>query len=187
MRPGIRPLEVELLVMGDVGREVLEAVGGGIEEAFGGLLALSRTTGPLAIPEGSYDALRGQFNSSSVLDFLRTSYIPEADRVLAITHVDLFVPGLNFVFGQAECPGRFAIISVCRLRPEFYGAPPDEDLFLSRCVKEAVHELGHTMGLRHCGNRRCVMAFSSSIWDTDRKEASFCRRCFSKLLRLAGY
>jgi len=176
------PLGVELLVMGEVGQEVLRAISEGLLEAYEGLLRPLGARGPLEVPRGAYNGLRGQYNSSSILGFLKRTYLTEADKVLAITHVDLYVPRLNFVFGQAECPGKFAIISTHRLRPEFYGQPPNEALFLDRCVKEAVHELGHTLGLRHCPNRRCVMAFSNSIWDTDRKGRRPCRTCFLKLL-----
>ena len=180
-------LGVELLVMGEVGPEVLRAISEGLVEAYEGLLSPSEAEERLNVPEWAYNGLRKQYNSSLILGFLRRTYRARADKVLAITHVDLYVPRLNFVFGQAECPGRFAIISIHRLRPEFYGEPPNKALFLERCVKEAVHELGHTLGLRHCPNRRCVMAFSNSIWDTDRKGMKPCRTCFLKLLRALGF
>ncbi|MFQ6039016.1 MAG: archemetzincin, partial [Candidatus Aminicenantales bacterium] len=72
-----------------------------------------------------------------------------------------------------------------RLRQEFYRLPEDRTLFLARCVKEAVHELGHAFGLRHCPNPRCVMHFSNSLLDTDKKTASFCQRC-SRILKRLG-
>ncbi|MFQ6038426.1 MAG: hypothetical protein ACE5LV_07400 [Candidatus Aminicenantales bacterium] len=94
----------------------------------------------------------------------------------------MYVPQLNFVFGEAELEGHFDVISLIRLRQSFYGLPENRGLFLERAVKEAVHELGHTFGLRHCPDPRCVMHFSNSLLDTDRKEASFCTRC-RKLLK----
>ena len=179
-------LSVELLRIGRVGWPVLEAVSSGLEEAYEGLLELYVSDAVLPVPAHAFDKRRYQYCSSIILAFLRENYRPEGDKVLAITHVDLFVPRLNFVFGEAECPGRFAIISTCRLRPEFYGDPPNELLFLERCVKEAVHEIGHTLGLRHCSNPRCVMFFSNSIWDTDRKGARPCRRCMEEVRRIIG-
>ena len=181
------PLSVELLIMGEVGPEVLRAISEGLIEAYEGLLRPTEAKERLAVPEEAYNSLRRQYNSSLILAFLRRTYKTKADKVLAITHVDLYVPRLNFVFGQAECPGKFAIISTHRLRPEFYGEPSDRALFLERCVKEAVHEVGHTLGLRHCPDRRCVMAFSNSIWDTDRKGRRPCKMCFLKLLRSVGF
>ncbi len=178
------PVRVELLRMGRVGEEVLEAIREGLEEAYEGLVVAFPATVSLEVPAEAYDKSRYQFNSSVILGFLRRHYRPEGDKLLAITHVDIFVPRLNFVFGQAECPGRYAIISTCRLRPEFYGGPPHEELFLERCVKEAVHEIGHTLGLRHCPNRSCVMCFSNSIWDTDRKGTKPCPKCMEELKRM---
>ena len=69
------------------------------------------------------------------------------------------------------------MVSLRRLRPEHYGAPPDEKRLEERALKEAIHELGHTYGLGHCQDERCVMYFSNSLGDTDRKQALFCPLC----------
>jgi archaemetzincin len=90
------------------------------------------------------------------------------------------------VFGEAECPGKTAVISVHRLKPEFYERKPDEDLLLERTTKEAVHELGHTFGLQHCPNPFCVMYFSNSIFETDRKQSLFCNKCTTNLSNITS-
>ena len=138
----------------------------------------------MPIPSQAYNSTRGQFFSTQILEVL-TAYSKsiEADRILGVAGVDLYVPHLNFVFGEAQCPGRTAIISLYRLQPEFYGFSPNADLFLKRILKEAVHELGHTFGIGHCGRPECVMFFSNSISDTDRKSSSFCGTCKRTLER----
>lgn len=94
------------------------------------------------------------------------------DRVLAVTNVDLFERGLNFVFGHATIRDRFAVISVAR-----FGNDGREKL-LERSLKTAIHELGHTLGLHHDdANPQCVMHFSESLEDTDRKGLAFCTKC----------
>jgi len=104
------------------------------------------------------------------------------ERVVGIADVDLYVPRLSFVFGEADVGSGTAIISLCRLRQEYYGLAPDEALFLERATKEIVHELGHTFGLGHCPNDRCVMHFSNSLADTDLKNAQFCNRCRPRII-----
>ena len=108
--------------------------------------------------------------------------IRDRERVVGITDVDLYVPRLNFVFGEADIVSGTAIVSLCRLRQEYYGLAPDEALFLERATKEIVHEMGHTFGLGHCPNNKCVMHFSNSLADTDLKEAHFCNKCRPKII-----
>ena len=128
----------------------------------------------------AYNAERKQYLSSKLLAALGKAQKDE--RVVAITDVDLYVPRLNFVFGEADVSSETAIISLCRLRQEYYGLAPDEALFLERASKEIVHELGHTFGLGHCPNNKCVMHFSNSLADTDLKEAYFCNICRPRII-----
>ena len=129
----------------------------------------------------AYDPKRKQYLSSLLLAFLNSIGKEKEEKLLGIADVDLYAPWLNFVFGEADIASGVAIISLCRLRQEFYGLPPDETLFLERALKEMVHELGHTFGLRHCSNSQCVMHFSNCLADTDWKQATFCNRCRPKL------
>ena len=100
---------------------------------------------------------------------------------MAVVNLDLYTPGLNFVFGQALTGGKAALIALPRLRPEFNGLTRNKELYRHRAVEEAVHELGHTFDLSHCPNIRCVMHFSNSLADTDGKGKDFCEGCLDKL------
>ena len=124
------------------------------------------------------DAQRGQYYSSGILASLQA---PKAGHViLAITAADLYVPVLTFVFGEAQLGGPRAIVSTHRLTEEFYGQAGDESKLGLRLSKEALHELGHTQGLRHCDNWRCAMASSHAVERLDLKEAQYCRRCLDR-------
>jgi len=131
----------------------------------------------------AFSPKRGQFHSSEILKRLKAVIPDDCLRILFVLDEDLYVPELNFVFGEAELGGPAAIISLCRLKPEFYRMKPNPNLFRERALKEAVHELGHTFRLAHCANPSCVMFFSNSLLDTDRKTSDFCQACRRKLLR----
>jgi archaemetzincin len=132
-------------------------------------------------PEFAYDLKRRQYHSTKLLSELCEVDCATGDRVLGITSVDLFIPILTFVFGEAQLDGRVALMSAHRLRPQFYGLTADQTLFYSRCEKEAAHELGHTYGLRHCLNYECVMRVSNSVEQVDLKPADYCSACASIL------
>ena len=122
------------------------------------------------------DRMRNQHYSTAILQAMQPLVEPGA-RLLAVTSVDLYVPVLTFVFGEAQLTGSCAVVSLHRLREEFYGLPAREELMRERLVKEAVHELGHTFGLRHCDDWRCVMTSSHAVERLDVKGAEFCFLC----------
>lgn len=137
----------------------------------------------LSVPEETFNKTRQQYSSNSILSRIRNYAKKDItiDKILGIVDIDIFVPNLNFVFGEAEYPGKAALISLWRLKPEFYEQPSNNELLIERSTKEAVHELGHTLGLKHCSNPFCVMYFSNSIFETDRKQSLFCSKCHFKV------
>ncbi len=173
--------KIFLISVGDVQKTILNEISSGLQEVFRTIPA-SILSHNVSLPRNSFNSYRQQYNSSVILDYLQKLFsFPIQTKVLGVTNVDLYVPELNFVFGEALLGGNVAVISLKRLFPEFYGHSPNHGLFVSRAVKEAVHELGHNFGLSHCKNMRCVMHFSNSILDTDIKEKYFCASCRSKL------
>ncbi|HEX7180098.1 MAG TPA: hypothetical protein VF220_10265 [Nitrososphaeraceae archaeon] len=101
----------------------------------------------------------------------------EAVNGLLILDVDAYSSGLNFVLGQAFPHRRLGAVYLPRIKEEFYGLKPNNELFYERMVKECVHELGHIFGFNHCPDMLCVMHFSNSLSDTDFKRKSFCATC----------
>ncbi len=124
----------------------------------------------------AFDPARRQYHSTAVLARLQPLN-GERVRRLGITALDLYVPVLTFVFGEAQVPGHCAVISAHRLREEFYGLPCNPPLLRERLTKAALHELGHTFGLRHCDDWQCVMASTHAVERLDLKAAAFCRGC----------
>lgn len=165
-----------LVPIGDIETELLENLAEVLSDRFSIPFNIGK---PLAIPEEAYNPGRNQYYSTAILKLLGRRY--SSVKVLGIIDKDLYVPELNFVFGEADLSGRLSVISITRLRQQFYGLPEDNRIFFDRVIKEAVHELGHTWGLRHCSNSGCVMFFSNSLLDTDKKGSSFCRGCSKKL------
>ncbi len=136
---------------------------------------------PVQVPPGAFHPGRNQYLADPFLQKLLPLRQKADDHILGVTHLDLYSGNLNFVFGVASAALKTAVISTARLVPEFYGQKPNLALFWKRVLTEAAHELGHTFGLSHCPNPRCVMHFSNSILDTDKKGAQFCPICRQKL------
>jgi len=136
----------------------------------------------------AFHAERQQYHSAELLQKLQPLAAAQTWRLLGVTERDLYIPILTFVFGEAQLEGRCAVVSVHRLRQEFYGLPADPLLLRERLLKEAVHELGHTLGLRHCESYRCAMSASHSVEWIDLKDPAFCATCFAQagVRRLKG-
>ena len=170
-------MKITLKPLGDIADGIMEKLEDGVGDIFH--CRVETRAGPSDLSQ-AYDPERKQYSSSRLLASLGKAETEE--RVVGVADVDIYVPRLNFVFGEADMLSGTAIVSLCRLRQEYYGLAPDEALFLERASKEIVHELGHTFGLGHCPNNKCVMHFSNSLADTDLKEAHFCNMCRPKII-----
>jgi archaemetzincin len=158
-------------------REALAAMSEALTAAF------DIPTHALDLPgiDFAHDAARGQYASIPVLKMLARLCPDGAGKLLAVTTRDLFIPVLTFVFGQAQLGGRVGVVSLARLKQEFYGLPANRDVFLQRAAKEALHETGHLFGLVHCADHACAMSLSTGVRQIDMKQPSFCRPCTGRL------
>jgi len=132
-------------------------------------------------PEFAFHGERQQYHSSEILARMQSWVTSDSWRVLGVTAADLYIPILTFVFGEAQIGGPCAVVSLHRLRQEFYGLPPDRGILLQRLLKEAVHEVGHTVNLTHCDDYRCAMAPSHAVEWIDLKESWLCSACQGRI------
>ncbi len=128
-------------------------------------------------PAPHYHAERQQYHSSEILERMQALVCQQDWRLLAVTAVDLYIPILKYVFGEAQMGGPCAVVSFHRLRQEFYGLDPDHSLLNERLLKECIHELGHTLDLAHCQDYRCAMASAHSVEWIDLRESRLCDSC----------
>ena len=163
-----------LVAIGNVPEQVMAWIEGAAAEWFPA--PVQRLEGR-ATPQSAYDAKRKQYQSVEIMKMLAQMAPPDSCRVLGVTEVDLAIPMLSFLFGQAQVDGSVALVSLCRLQQQFYGLPADEGIFHSRITKEVLHELGHTFGLVHCQDPKCPMSLATHILRVDEKEERYCARC----------
>jgi len=174
-------MEAHLIRVGEFDHEILDEIKNDVEGAFLGIVKIKLSNALLTIPEESWNDKREQYQSDIILEEIDKIGRNMGIILVGITSEDLYVSGLNFVFGQAKINGNACIVSFHRLRPEFYGSIANRDLLKKRLRKEIIHELGHVIGLFHCSDRRCVMSFSNSIYDVDYKGERICGNCWRKL------
>lgn len=149
------------------------------ERAFGCPVKIERGTFDI---RPAFDSSRGQYNSTVLLAQILLQNIHADEKVIAIVDVDLHIPVLSFVFGEAQLEGAAAIVSTYRLSNLFYGLPHNDALLFARLEKEIIHELGHTFGLYHCRHYDCVMRSSTYVEEIDLKSVEMCRTCRSLLI-----
>ncbi len=132
-----------------------------------------------------YDPTRRQYNGSRLLRDIEEKFSTDSSKTLGLFNVDLFIPILTYIFGQAFLNGRSGIASFYRLNNERYGINTDANIAFERFKKEVIHELGHTFGLIHCHVPTCVMRSSTYVEDIDQKSAKICLRCRNELAKLS--
>jgi archaemetzincin len=169
---------ITLVSFGYFEKEILERTAEAVSQEFHCQVFIK--DGHLDLSE-FYDTARRQYNGNALLKQLNSMPFPESDKILGIFNVDLYVPILTFIFGQAFLGGQTGIASLYRLSNERYGMAPDEHLMLERLKKEVIHELGHTLGLIHCPEPQCVMRSSTYVEDIDQKSRHLCNNCRASL------
>jgi archaemetzincin len=174
MPPNQRPDKLCIVSLGETPLGVEKRALSAVQSRFG---LVCEILSPEPRPAFALDTLRDQHDCFKILDWLEERFPFLEKWILAITNVDLSIPVLTFVFGEARLGGRSAVISTFRLREEFYGYPSDDMVLLSRVEKEAIHEVGHMLGLTHCLDRNCVMYPSNTLLHTDVKSTKLCPRC----------
>ncbi len=131
----------------------------------------------MEIPADAFDSKRKQYSSIEILRMLHKATPKEALRVMALIDKDLFIPVLSFVYGHAQFEGKVGIVSLARLRQEFYGFPENRELLTMRALKEVIHETGHLFGLTHFNDTACPMTLSTNIRSLDKKGVALCKSC----------
>ncbi len=165
---------IQLLPFGSIAPQVLADLANGIASEFRLPCELLPAESD---PAFAFNTTRQQYSSTEILAAIASRANPNGGRLLAVTPADLYIPILTFVFGEAQLHGSSAIVSFHRLRQEFYGLPPDVEICRKRLLKEAIHELGHTLAIPHCDDYECVMAPSHAVEWIDLKTHGFCTTC----------
>jgi archaemetzincin len=174
-------LKIGVLAVGAIVPDVLVATAQGLSEVFPDTSS-KVIEDRVDVPVEAFDKKRRQYHSTTILNKIRkyAEQHLEFDRILAMIDVDIYASDLNYVFGEAYLSAKAGLISLWRLKPEFYKEEPDKGELQLRTQKEAIHELGHTLGLQHCPRSYCVMHFSNSIFEVDKKQNLFCDQCYLK-------
>ena len=167
-----------LVSYGQFEKSFLEKIAVSVKERFGYETDISARYADLA---RFYDPARRQYDGNQLLKLIHAEYSDQHIKTIGLFRVDLFIPILTYIIGQALYKGNAGVVSLYRLKNELYGIKRDDQLLFERFKKEVIHELGHTFGLTHCFSPSCVMRSSTYIEDVDQKNSTFCFKCYEKL------
>jgi archaemetzincin len=175
--------KVYVIPVGEVDPSLLSRLLPCLEERF---LFSFLATSPLPVPDNAYNLVKKKYLSSAIGEKISLIMPHDARYALGITALDTYDNYSNFVYNHVRSEERVGIVSLYRLDPLHSLLQADRDFYFQRTLKETTHEIGHLMGFRHCFDSSCVMYFSYSINDTDRKGTFFCQDCEKKLNKMTS-
>jgi len=168
------PPTMGLISLGPMGEVAVHVVAANIQTILEVPVDL---LGSIEVPAHSFQPQRQQYDAGLILKHLLRLPFPNHARIIALTSVDLCIPILTHVFGEAELGGRVAVVSDFRLRHNDDGTFAPLDRYYERLAKVALHEVGHTLSVYHCSDSKCVMRFSAKVRHLDEAGLYFCERC----------
>ncbi|WP_163325303.1 archaemetzincin family Zn-dependent metalloprotease [Draconibacterium mangrovi] len=169
---------ITLVSHGSFEKNFLEALAKDVQVIFGMPVLVEQFLHDIA---SYFDPTRKQYDANRLLQLVDSEYASEGFKTMGIFKVDLYIPILTFIFGQAHYRGNAGVASVFRLRNENYGMKGNDRLLFERFRKVIIHELGHTFGLIHCHVPVCVMRPGNYVEDIDQKKHLFCKKCSIEL------
>ena len=174
----MNPSTITLFTFGHFERGFLERISEAVTTEYNCIVVIKEAHTDIS---EFFDPGRRQYNGDKLLREVDTLQVQGSAKVIGLFHVDLFIPILTYIFGQAQLGGCTAIASLYRLSNERYGMMADDELLLNRFIKEVIHELGHTFGLIHCHTASCVMRSSTYVEDIDLKNSHLCSKCRTEI------
>lgn len=172
---------ITLISFGHFEEDFLKNIAAAVKREF--LFPVNIKEGHLDLSE-FYDPVRRQFNGTKLLNEVDCLFSSDSDKTIGLFNVDIFIPILTYIFGQAFLNGRTGIASLYRFSNERYGMKKDDKFIQDRFMKEVIHELGHTFGLIHCHIPTCVMRSGTYVEDIDQKSANLCIKCRNEAVKV---
>lgn len=170
--------EILLVPIGKILVEILEEIAVALRKTYQFHVRIGRSEEPA---NDTYSDARRQYEAEKLLTMMSVRKRENLVAVIGVVDADMFAGEKSFVFGVNTFNRGIGVVSLARLREEFYKKNPKRELFLRRAVTEAIFQAGLAMGLQVCARKKCVLRAISSLWNLDEKGQLLCEACQGKM------